>query len=111
MWAEAVKVLAHNRCCVAGCTIVERLNAHHIENYATTQSLRYDIRNGKCCCPAHHKWGKDSFHKSICFTLKQITPEDIDYLNIHRNDHVDFTVEYYEAKLKELQQIIDSYKS
>jgi len=111
LWALVVKAKAHNKCCVPGCNNVERLNAHHIESYSTCKSLRYDIKNGLCLCSGHHKFFADSPHKSFCFTIALLTPDIINYLTIHRKDTVEFTEEYYENKIKELQQIIDTCKS
>lgn len=107
LWSEAVKIKAGNTCCVQGCTVTERLNAHHIEAYATCKALRYDIRNGLCCCPGHHKFFGASCHRSFCFVLELLTLDDIEYLTAHRKDQVEFTIEYLQAKITELEGIIN----
>ena len=70
LWKECVKLRAGNKCETPGCEEVERLNAHHIEVYLLNPYLRYEITNGMCFCPTHHKWGKASAHKSYLFMDK-----------------------------------------
>lgn len=121
-WAKAVKKRAGHRCQACGgipadamvswfCTEEGNLNAHHVESRYNCRALRFDVRNGLCLCPFHHKFGQDSAHKSFCFLHRIIPLEDVAYLHEHRHDSGDmtseefFTEEYLTKKLAELEQL------
>jgi len=70
LWKECVKLRAHNKCEAPLCPVTKKLNAAHIEDYNTHRFLRYDLNNGLCLCPFHHKWGADSAHNSFLFMQK-----------------------------------------
>lgn len=92
------------------CGEKDRLNAHHIESYQLNPYLRYEVRAGIACCPYHHKWGRESFHKSFLFTYKFMMEKrkvDLDYLlefiKVYDNPKEDFmTKKYLEEKIIEL---------
>ncbi len=88
LWKKAVKLRAGNKC--EKCGSSKFLNACHIESYETNHNLRYDLRNGVSFCPRHHKWGKESLHKSFIFSYLFMMTEkrfgDLEYLLKHHQD-------------------------
>ncbi len=73
LWAEAVKIVAHNKCEYCGKT--DYLNAHHVYS-RSNRSTRWDISNGACLCSGHHSLlSTFSAHKTpyefIQFMIKQ----------------------------------------
>jgi len=70
LWKECIKIRANHKCEAPGCNDTERLNAHHIEDYRLNPYLRYEIDNGLCLCPKHHKFGQNSAHRSFLFMTK-----------------------------------------
>ena len=52
LWAEIVKLLAHNRSEISGKTGV--LHAHHIFHRGSNTNLRYDLNNGVCLTSGEH---------------------------------------------------------
>ena len=108
LWAKVVKQRANNVCelgkflrtsCSEG-----YLNAHHVENYWTNKALRYAPENGVAGCPGHHKFYKDSAHKSFIALHNYMVAkraEDLKYLAIHYKDKEEVTKEFLEEKIHE----------
>jgi hypothetical protein len=108
LWAIKVKERANFKCEVDDCSTDLALNSHHIENFLTSQNLRYDIRNGLCVCQGHHKFFKDSCHRSFIFIYNLMTkkhPEDLQYLLNFKTTGEELTVEILERKIKEMEAI------
>jgi hypothetical protein len=61
LWAEAVKIKAHNKCEMCG--RITYLNSHHIFS-RSNYSVRWDVENGVCLCAGHHVLCNDSAHKA-----------------------------------------------
>ena len=92
LWAKEVKNRAGNQCESweegKRCEKDKFLNAHHIESYVLNKELRYDLRNGACFCPSHHKFKRKCAHRSFIFMYDFMTHyrlEDLYYL-ITRSD-------------------------
>lgn len=101
LWSSAVKNRAGKKC--EACSSTKKLNAHHIENFNTNKTLRYDVRNGVCLCPRCHKFGPFSAHRSFIFMYQLMTtqrPYDVAYLEIKRGKPTKLTVEYLELVIK-----------
>lgn len=63
-WAKKVKEFWGNKCAITGCDNKERLNAHHLIPYEI-KKYRYDLGNGICLCPSHHRFSfKLSAHQN-----------------------------------------------
>jgi len=76
LWKEKVRWGWKNQCGVCGRKDKELLpngklailNCHHIES-ERNQVTRYDPVNGILLCPSHHKFGKESFHRSAVWSM------------------------------------------
>ena len=76
LWKELVRLNWHNQCAVCGRKDKEPLengklailNCHHIES-ERNRTTRYDPANGILLCPSHHKFGKESFHRSAVWSM------------------------------------------
>jgi hypothetical protein len=98
MWSEKVRLAHGNKCAFCGMpneTIIagtkQKLDAHHIES-KLNPSLRFDIMNGIALDVWHHKFGKDSFHRSAISTMDWLLknrPKQHEYILAHRNDVLD----------------------
>lgn len=106
LWKRVVKKRAGGRC--EACGRKDRLNAAHIESYELNKNLRYDLKNGVALCPTHHKWGKGSFHKSLCFALTFMIDhrkEDLKYLlKVWNRPEEEQTREYFLNKIQTLEK-------
>ena len=63
------------------------LDCHHIES-RNNGTLRYNPMNGILLCKSHHKFGRDSFHRSAVWAmdwLRNNHPETIEYIIALRN--------------------------
>ena len=93
-WSLVVRKRAGNVC--EFCGSKEKLQSHHIEDFRLCSALRYEPRNGICCCVAQHKFRRDSAHHSFVLMYDYLTknrPDDINYLKNHCTDRVEFTKE------------------
>ena len=91
LWRDKVRLLNRYRCAVCG-DADRILDAHHIEPKELCPALRYDPRNGILLTKSHHKFGKDSFHRSPVWAaewLKAHRPKQYQYVLDHRQDVVD----------------------
>ena len=114
LWRQIVRRRARKRCEVPECKKTKFLNAHHVEGYTTNKTLRYDPRNGLCLCPSHHKFGRQSAHKSFCFMYKMMTcvrSLDLDYLLKVNQNKVVITPEYLRLVISELKQELIGVKN
>jgi hypothetical protein len=94
LWRAEIIRRAGKRCEVSDCRKTKRLNAHHIESYATNKGLRFDPHNGACLCSTHHKFGRFSAHRSFCFMfnlMMRARREDLTYLLKHYHDKIELT--------------------
>lgn len=57
------------KCQMPGCKSKKRLNAHHIQKWASASALRFDVDNGITLCYWCHK--KVTGHESIYQSLFQ----------------------------------------
>jgi 5-methylcytosine-specific restriction endonuclease McrA len=58
-WRKAVYRRDNGRCQWSGCSYKGiRINVHHIKRHANYPALRYNINNGICLCPKHHRFIK-----------------------------------------------------
>jgi hypothetical protein len=109
LWSQVVKKKAGYKC--EHCGSVKFLNSHHIESFATNSILRYDERNGVCCCAICHKWGVCSFHRSFVFAYNfMITKrkKDIKYLqSFIGKEKVEHTKDYFLAKIRKFEKIME----
>ena len=111
LWSIKVKERAGFKCEVDGCTSGLALNSHHIENFLTSQELRYDIRNGLCLCQNCHKFpkkGQKSVHRSFVLAYELMTkkhPEDLQYLLNFKPTGEELTAEILEQKIKEMEAL------
>jgi hypothetical protein len=106
LWRLAIRARARYKCEVPDCGKTKLVNAHHIESYITNRRLRYDLENGICLCPTHHKFGWLSAHKSFCFMtelLGEVRYESFLYLIDHYKDRTVLTKE-------DLLNVIDKLK-
>jgi hypothetical protein len=107
LWSLVVRKLGNNICSICGTD--KLLHAHHIEDSRLCKSLRYDIKNGVCLCARHHKFGKDSAHKSFVSIYKYLINhrlDDLSYIEFHRIDDLEFTKFYLMDKIQELQFLL-----
>jgi len=98
LWCKKVRLAHGNKCAVCGMpneTAVDgtqqKLDSHHIES-VFCPSLRFDIMNGIALDVWHHKFGRDSFHRSAISTMDWLLknrPKQHEYILAHRNDKVD----------------------
>ena len=105
LWRKKVKINAKGKCEVPLCKKIKRLNAHHIESFALNKYLRYDPRNGVGFCPTHHKFGRQSAHKSFCFMYEFMAknrPDDLEYLLDNYLYKTEITKEFLEETIKNL---------
>lgn len=56
IWSMVVRAREHNRCEICGARGV--MNAHHIRT-KKFMSTAYDLKNGVCLCPTHHRWSNE----------------------------------------------------
>jgi len=108
LWKQVVKQRAGGKCQVCGAT--KFVQVHHIEDFKLCPALRYDLINGIALCPTHHKFGKDSFHRSFIFAyefMKDYVTRVV-YLRMHRNDKVWITKEWLLEQIEFLEQIKQS---
>lgn len=108
LWAKVVKQRAGNVCELGkflGTSCSEGyLNSHHAENYWVNKALRYAPENGIAVCPGHHRFYKDSAHKSFIALYKYMIvkrAEDVEYLVTHYKDKEEVTKEFLEEKINE----------
>ena len=118
LWAKVVKLRAGNVCefgkflrtsCSEG-----YLNAHHVENYWTNKALRYAPENGIAACPGHHKFYKDSAHKSFIALHNYMVAkraDDLEYLALHYKDKEEVTKEFLEEKIHEFLCELEGVKN
>jgi hypothetical protein len=93
-WSSVVRKRAGNVC--EFCGSKEKLQSHHIEDFRLCSALRYDPRNGICCCVAQHKFRRDSAHHSFILMYDYLTknrPDDINYLRSRCEERIEFTKE------------------
>jgi predicted restriction endonuclease len=113
LWSAVVKAQAGYRCFVTGCEETKKLNAHHIEDFLMNPIIRYDPRNGLCCCPGHHKFKKEAVHRSFVSVYDYMVSErafDIGYLEAKKMEDFgpeDLTKEYLENQIKILQGMME----
>lgn len=96
------------------CGAKEMVQAHHIESFWVFPHLRYDPHNGVAGCPTHHKFGRESFHKSFIFTyrfLQEKRPDDLQYLLDHWDDCPKILEKKpVEMEIDELKELITYYE-
>ena len=98
LWSQTVHEDHQGRCAICGLKTgdivdskVQKIVAHHIED-KTNYALRFSRKNGILTCVWHHKFGKDSAHRSPVFFIewmKKIRPQQLAYIQEHRNDKID----------------------
>uniref|UniRef100_A0A6M3L345 Putative HNH endonuclease n=1 Tax=viral metagenome TaxID=1070528 RepID=A0A6M3L345_9ZZZZ len=106
LWKARVKERAGKKCEAIGCKKTKFLNAHHIESFISNKSLRFDIRNGICLCPRHHRFGWFSAHRSFCFVFTLLSNKrklDFDYLLEHYQDRIELNKEFLLDKISKLE--------
>ncbi len=99
-WSKVI--LSKGKCEVCGKR--ENLNPHHYIS-RSNRRLRWDIRNGICCCVGCHLFKNESFHKNPewgHFWMEDKRWEDLAYINVVMYEIKKWTVEDMESKLKEL---------
>lgn len=107
LWRSAVKIRAKRKCEFPICKKVKKLNAHHIESFTTNKTLRYDLENGICLCPTHHKFGWLSAHRSFCFLYEILTTSRIrslKYLLENYRIRINITKEFLEETIGTLSK-------
>ena len=62
LWSIEVRNEANNVC--SFCNKAGLLHSHHVLPKETYKEFKFDIINGVCLCPLHHKFGKLSAHKN-----------------------------------------------
>lgn len=92
LWARKVKEHAGNSCEVDGCKQKKFLNSHHIESFISNKGLRFEVRNGICLCPRHHRFGWHSAHRSFCFLYQLLFKK--------RKDDLEFLLNNYQNRIK-----------
>jgi len=105
LWKKVVKKRAKHKCEVPECKKVKFLNAHHIESFVTNKTLRYDPENGVCLCPAHHKFGWLSAHRSFCFLYELLFVKracSLRYLQEHYRVKGSITEEFLRSRIEAL---------
>jgi hypothetical protein len=105
LWKQVVKLFAHGKCESPGCKKTKHLNAHHIEGYTTNKALRYDSNNGILLCSTHHKFGRQSAHKSFVFMhlIMSGRPIQLNYLISEYNAKCSLTIERLEDIIHDLE--------
>jgi len=98
LWSQTVHRDHQSRCAICGLKTgdivdgkVQKIDAHHIED-KTNYALRFNRKNGILLCVWHHKFGKDSAHRSPTFFIewmKKVRPQQLTYIQEHRNDEID----------------------
>jgi len=98
LWSQAVHEDHQHRCAVCGLKTgdvvdgkVQKIDAHHIED-KTNYALRFNRKNGILLCVWHHKFGKDSAHRSPVWFMEwmlKVRPMQWKYVQEHRNDVID----------------------
>lgn len=101
LWSEAVRGRVDFKCEYCGMargTINEngksiKVDAHHLMNRDITDCpLKFDIRNGICLCPRHHKFSPDeSFHMNPVVTM--------DWVQRNRPDSFTFVLQNYKTRV------------
>jgi len=109
LWSKKAHEIHNNCCAICGLKtgdIVDgkkqKIDAHHVED-KTNYSLRFDIRNSILLCVWHHKFGKNSAHRSPIFFIdwmEKNRPKQILYVREHRNDDIDTDSREYLAQLE-----------
>ena len=113
LWGLVVRHQSGNRCFYPGCEVTKRLQPHHIEDKLTAYILRYDPKNGLLSCPGHHKFKKESAHRSFVTVYEYMTKnrlEDIEYLRVKIQEPFgaqDITREYLEQQKLSLECMLE----
>lgn len=100
IWSEKVREKADHICEYCGASVnnpentCNKVDSHHIQSRKIKNNpLKWDIRNGICLCPFHHKFScNESFHNSPVVTinwLKENIPDKFNYILEHYQDEVD----------------------
>jgi hypothetical protein len=98
IWSEKVRTRANFQCeyCgkKAGDDKCNKVDAHHLQSRKIKSNpLKFDIMNGICLCPLHHKFScNESFHNAPVVTMNWLLkniPERFNYVLDHYNDEVD----------------------
>ena len=103
-WSKAI--LSKGKCEVCGET--SSLNGHHYVS-RSNRKLRWDIRNGICCCAGCHLFRNDSFHKNPVFGhfwMEENRWEDLQYITLHMNEIKKWTIEDMQEQLDKLNSLI-----
>lgn len=97
LWSEAVRGRVNFKCEICGMergTLNDKgrpvkMDAHHFMNRDITDCpLKFDIRNGICLCPKHHKFSPDeSFHMNPVVTMDWVIKNRPDSFNFVLNNY------------------------
>jgi len=104
-WSKVI--LYKGKCEVCGKS--ENLNPHHYIS-RSNRRLRWDIRNGICCCVGCHLFKNDSFHKNPVFGhfwMEENRWEDLQYITLHMNEIKKWTLEDMQEHLEVLEKLLD----
>jgi len=113
LWRTVVLLLADGHCWYPDCEITKGLNAHHIEDFRMNPIVRFDPKNGLCCCAGHHKFKKGAVHKGFVAVYRyliQNRPMDIMYLEDRcaiEFTSENLTKEYLENQILILQGMVE----
>jgi len=95
LWLERVRMYWGNECAICGVKSGAPLedgkkvilDCHHIEA-RSNNVLRYELANGILLCKRHHKFGRESFHRSPVWSvgwLKNHHPDILHTVYIFRH--------------------------
>jgi hypothetical protein len=82
-WSDNIRESYNYKCFVPGCSIIKKLNAHHVIP-KEIQETKFDLKNGVSLCPGHHKFKNFSAHKNPLWfinLLRELEPGKYQYLS------------------------------